>query len=124
MPFLQTYEDLAPCDKSKAVMKFMQKNRINVLDWHGSSPDSTPIEHLWSILKKHLGEKDCSMKECLITNIIKTWFHDNEGIKNIWSKPMKAMPKRVQGVSAAKGGHVSYYMVTPLIHSPMVRNAC
>jgi transposase len=49
--------DLAPCHNSKAVKKFVQENEINMLDWPGNSSDMNPIENLWSIVKKRLGEK-------------------------------------------------------------------
>jgi hypothetical protein len=66
-----------------------------------------PIENLWSILKKRLGKMDCPTEECMVTNVIKVWFHDS-GVKNICSKLVESMPKRLQEVILVKGGHISY----------------
>jgi transposase len=78
-----------------------------MLEWPGNSPDMNPIEKLWSILKKRLGKIDCSTEERMVTNMTKVWFHDS-GVKNICSKLVESMPKRVQEVILAKGGHISY----------------
>jgi hypothetical protein len=59
LPFLQTFaddketfqHDLVPCHNSKAVKKFVQENKISMLDWPSNSPDVKPIEKLWSVLK-------------------------------------------------------------------------
>jgi hypothetical protein len=52
--FLQTFtdgketfqNDLAPCHNSKAVKKFIQENKISMLDWPGNSPDLNPNGNL------------------------------------------------------------------------------
>jgi transposase len=113
--FLQTFSggkgtfqhDLVPCHNSKAVRKFIQENKISMLNWPGNSPDMNPIENLWSIQKKCRGKMDCTTEQCMATNTIKLWFH-NSGLKNFCSKLVKSMPKRVQEVILAKGGHISY----------------
>jgi transposase len=91
LPFLQTFadgkgtfqHDFAPCHNSKAVKKFIQENKISILNWPGNSPDMNPIKNLWSIMKKRLGKMDCS-NERMVTNVIEVWFH-NSGMKNICS---------------------------------------
>jgi hypothetical protein len=49
---------------------------------------------------------DYSTEEHVVTSVIKAWFHDS-GV-NICSKLVESMPKRVQEVILAKGGHISY----------------
>jgi transposase len=44
----------------KTVKKFIQENKIGMLNWPGNSPDMNPIENLWSMLKKRVGKMDCS----------------------------------------------------------------
>jgi transposase len=115
LPFLQTFaggkgtfqHDVAPCHNSKALKKFIQENKVSMLDWPGNSPDINPNENLWIRLKKRLGKMDCSTGERVLTNVIKVWFHDS-GVKNICSKLVESMPKRVQEVILAKGEHISY----------------
>jgi transposase len=94
--------DLAPCNKSKAVKKFIQENKISILDWPGNSPDMNPIGNLWNIQKKRLGKMDCSTEERMVTNMIKVWSHDS-GVKNICSKLVESVPEHVQEVIYQKG---------------------
>jgi hypothetical protein len=50
---------------------------------------------------------DCSTEERMVMNVIKVWFHDRE-VKNICSKLVASVPKRVQEVMLAKGEHSRY----------------
>jgi transposase len=61
------------CHNSKAVKKFIQGNKIIMLNWPGNSPDMNPIKNFWSTLKKSLGKMDCSTEECMVTDMIKVW---------------------------------------------------
>jgi transposase len=111
LPSLQTFADgkgtfqhnLVQCN-SKAVKKFIQEENISMLIWPGNSPDMNPVENLWSILKKCLCKMDCSTEERMVMNV---WFHES-GVKNICCKLVEQMPKHVQEVILAKGGHISY----------------
>jgi transposase len=83
LPFLQTFadgkgtfqHDLAPCHNSKAVKKFIQENKISMLDWPGNSPDMSSVGNLWSVLRKRLGKVDCSTEERMVTNVVKVRLH-------------------------------------------------
>ena len=70
--------DLAPCHTSKKVQTFFRKKQITVLDWPGDSPDLSPIENLWSIIKTKLRAKDCTPKQKLICAIIEAWYRDSD----------------------------------------------
>jgi hypothetical protein len=80
LPFLQSFpyskvtfqHDLAPCQYSMPVKKFIQVNKISILDWPGTSPDVNPIENKWSIVMKRLGKMDCFTEKT----------HGNEGDKS------------------------------------------
>ena len=50
-------EDNAPCHKSKASQAFKSENGINTLDWVPYSPDLSPIEKLFAILKKKVAKE-------------------------------------------------------------------
>jgi transposase len=112
LPFLQTFaagkgifqHDIAPCQNTKAAKKFIQENKISMLDWPGNSPDMNPMENLWSVVKKRLSKLDCATEERVVTSVIKMWFHEC-GVKNICSKLAESMPKLVQEVILEKGTH-------------------
>lgn len=47
-------QDGAACHTAKRVKEWMLQNNIPILDWVSSSPDLSPIETLWHIMKKKL----------------------------------------------------------------------
>lgn len=100
-------QDLAPCHASKMVKKFFADKGIQCLDWPGNSPDINPIENLWSICKTRLRTMDCTTKTKLIESVIAVWYRE-EKIQGICQSLVKSMPKRVQMLLKAKGGHIKY----------------
>lgn len=100
-------QDLAPCHTAKKVKTFFEQENIKVLSWPGNSPDLSPIENLWAIVKNRLSKMDCTTKNNLISAIIKVWFHD-EQIKKMYSTLIESMPNRIHEVIKNKGGHISY----------------
>lgn len=100
-------QDSAPCHVSKKMLKYFKDKKVTLLDWPGNSPDLNPIENLWAICKARLLKMDCTTKGKMIEAVIQVWFRD-EKIKENCKKLIDSMPKRVEAVIKAKGGHISY----------------
>ena len=100
-------QDLAPCHTSKQVKKFLNENHIKVLEWPGNSPDSNPIENLWSICKQRLRTMDCTSKEKFIQALIQVWYKDPQILKDC-SKLVDSMSKRIKMLLNNRGGHIMY----------------
>ncbi len=47
-------QDLAPAHTAKGTKSWFNDHGVTVLDWPANSPDLTPIENLWSIVKRKM----------------------------------------------------------------------
>src|SRR6266568_3076492 len=100
-------QDNDPKHTCKKAKKWFQDNGMQVLTWPAQSPDFNPIEHLWSHLKRKLGEYEEPPR-----GINELW----ERIQVVWDiipavecqKLIESMPRRVEAVLRAKGGYTKY----------------
>ena len=100
-------QDNDPKHTSKKAKQWFKENNINVLKWPAQSPDLNPIEHLWKHLKKELNGYETPP-----AGIHELW----ERVQVEWEKIprevcvslIESMPRRVQAVIKAKGGHTRY----------------
>ena len=100
-------QDNDPKHTSKKAKKWMEDNGINVLDWPPQSPDLTPIENLWNHTKKELAKYPRQAKGVweIWDRVAEVWNNiDPEVCQNL----IKIMPRRIQAVIKAKGGHTKY----------------
>lgn len=99
--------DNDPKHTCKKVGTYLNNKQFQVLSWPSQSPDLNPIEHAWRQLKLAIyarTDKASNLDEVF------------EIAKEEWEKlPManleklvNSMPKRIQEVIAAKGGHIGY----------------
>ncbi len=47
-------QDLAPAHTAKGTKSWFNDHGVTVLDWPANSPDLTPIENLWGIVKRKM----------------------------------------------------------------------
>ena len=100
-------QDGAPCHTSNLIKDHLQGMGLEVLPWPGNSPDLNPIEGLWNDMKNEVNKIAITNKEQLIDRLQTVW-HGNERISNLARQYIDSMPRRVQAVIKARGGHTKY----------------
>lgn len=98
-------QDNAPCHKSRAVTQWFNDNGVRLLDWPPQSPDLSPIEHLWYILKVKTSKFKMTSKETLRKKIVEVW---NSLTQEECFNLVASMPRRVRAVIKARGGTTKY----------------
>jgi transposase len=100
-------QDNDPKHTSKKAQQWFKDNDIQVLDWPAQSPDLNPIEHLWDHLKRQLQKYDTPPKGVheLWDRVVKEW----NGIPpKVCQNLIESVPRRLQAVIKAQGGHTKY----------------
>ena len=100
-------QDNDPKHTSKTAKQWFEDHDIALLDWPPQSPDLNPIEHLWQHIKKELCKYPTQAK-----GVWEIW----ERVAEVWNniKPevcqnlIESMPRRLEAVIKAKGGHTKY----------------
>jgi transposase len=100
-------QDNDPKHTSKKANQWFTANEIKVLDWPAQSPDLNPIEHLWYHVKKQLQKYPSPPP-----NLHAMWdrlVHEWENIPSeVCQNLIESMPRRLEAVIKAKGGHTKY----------------
>jgi len=92
--------------EQKCDEKYSRGQRMVVMDWPSQSPDLNPIENLWDHIKDSLHAKQrFSSLDALFQAIKCEW---NQISKAYLKDLVHGMPRRVQAVIAAEGGHTKY----------------
>lgn len=100
-------QDNDPKHTSRVSKKWFSDNSISLLDWPAQSPDLNPIENLWSIVTRRIGRRETPPK-----SVAELW----QVVRDEWSKIevsacqnlICSMPRRIEAVIKAKGGHTNY----------------
>ena len=100
-------QDNDPKHTSKMASSWLKNNGFTVMEWPSQSPDLNPIEHLWNHLKRRLKGYQNAPK-----GILELWERieiEWEGISaEICQNLIESMPRRINAVIKAKGGHTKY----------------
>ena len=92
--------------RAKSTKKWHQDRGVKLLEgWPGNSPDLNPIENLWSQMK-HLQRHERATSIAGLKRIAqKVW----DNITPAYLQSLyESMPRRMQAVVDAQGGHTKY----------------
>ena len=100
-------QDNDPKHTSRRAKIWFEEQDIKLLNWPAQSPDLNPIEHIWHHLKKRLSgyEKAPTGVHQLWDRVVVEWGKISVEECQKW---IESMPRRIQAVIKAKGGHTKY----------------
>ena len=88
--------------------KWLNDHGIILLDWPPQSPNLNPIEHIWSYLKNQIKDN----YESIPKGVWELWERAAEEWEKIepevCQRLIESMPRRLEAVIKAKGGHTKY----------------
>ena len=100
-------EDNAPCHKSRACETWKTENRLPVLLWPAQSPDLSPIENIWLIMKNKIKNRLYLVHnvEDLKAELLRAWFEIPVfHVQRLYS----SLPRRCRQVLIQKGDITKY----------------
>jgi len=105
-PFLFQH-DCTPVHKASSIKTWMSEFVVEELDWPAQSPDLNIIEHLWNEFERSLRtrpSRPTSMSD-LTYALLEEW---SKIPINTLLNFVESLPRRVEAVTAAKGGPASF----------------
>lgn len=99
--------DNDPKHTSRRAQKWFEEQGIKILDWPAQSPDLNPIEYTWNCLKRCLSGYSNAPKGVhqLWERVVEQWGKISVEECQMW---IESMPRGIQAVIKAKGGHTKY----------------
>ena len=98
-------QDNASCHKGKKTIDWFKSNGIDLVDWLAQSPDLSPIENLWGIIKARIKKEKPQNMQDLKSKIVKIW---KEIPNDLCLKLAHSMPNRLAKVIDNKGYAINY----------------
>ena len=98
--------DSARAQKAKSVSQWFQETGIPVLDWPSYSPDLSPVENLWGIVKQRLSKLQILSLPHLRQEITRIWC--TEVTQEVCQNLISSMPRRISAV-LKNNGHATKY---------------
>ena len=109
-------QDNFPVHTTGHVQNYLHRKEANVLPWPPASPDLSPIENLWALLKReigvvHLGPGSTERKQDQLWNVIKEtweWLKGEARKATILQNYYGGMPWRIRELKGAKRGYTRH----------------
>ncbi len=98
-------QDLAPAHTAKGTKSWFNDHGVTVLDWPANSPDLNPIENLWGIVKRKMGDTRPNNADELKATVRETWASIPP---QQCHKLITSMPRQIEAVIKAKGAPTKY----------------
>ena len=112
IPIIDNYDkelifqhDNDPKHKANKTKDFLSDNNIIVFNWPSCSPDISPIENVWGILKDRVIRCKSKTAEEFVKNIIYEW---NNFDITILKSLINSMPYRILQLIENKGDYLMY----------------
>ena len=95
-----------PAHRAASTKQWHERHGVKLFGtWTGNSPDLNPIENLWSQMKHMQRKERATSAEGLKRIARKVW----KGVSSDYLKKLyESMPRRMQAVIDAEGGHTKY----------------
>jgi transposase len=100
-------QDNDPKHTSNLAKEWFQKKKVDKLDWPANSPDMSIIEHVWDYLDRRVRTRTSLPRNRteLWDALVEEWGNVEE---DYITRLYESMPRRVQALLDAKGGHTKY----------------
>jgi len=113
-PGMKLQQDNASIHTDKCIAAWLKKYKIEIEEWPSNSPDLSPIEHIWKILKDRINTNYPGLLD--MGKSKKAYKAFQRAIRVEWAAIdqdlidglIKSMDNRVNAVLAAKGWHTRY----------------
>ena len=99
------YQDNDPKHSAGIVREWLLYNCPKVIKTPPQSPDLNPIENIWHYLETQIRKHEITNKEILKNKLQEEW---NKIEPQYLTKLIASVPRRLQNVINAKGGHTKY----------------
>ncbi|KAL4500780.1 hypothetical protein ABPG72_020014 [Tetrahymena utriculariae] len=100
-------QDNAGIHRAQIVQDYMEENEIEVLDWPALSPDLSPIENIWSIIKSELWSfKNVIKNQDDLFQASKQIFFNSEQITKTIANSYQSIQMRIQQVINVQGDQI------------------
>jgi transposase len=99
--------DNAPCHTARSIRAFLAEQNMQVLDWPPQSPDLSPIEWMWNVIKMKLKALNPRprTKEGIIEAVYQIWTDMNP---EIGKKVCMTFRKRMEECINKKGHLIGF----------------